>query len=976
MNENYVRLNMKYKSYSRGRGPGRMKGEAYKRHVWKQRQKGELGKGRGGGAGRGRGRGGGKPWLRTEDTCFKCGGKGHWASQCNGQNTSAPKKDIEEDWAMKQVGDDEEFPTLEEAALAAAGIKPDKEAIAKGLMTAPTVMPPVYEEPVPPPPIEPLLPLNDEGKVIDTPESVMDALRDIGYTSFRQGQEHSIMRILSGLSTLVVLSTGAGKSLTYQLPAYIYAQRSPCITLVISPLVSLMDDQIFGLPKCLKGARLHSNMTKVQREKVVKEIAAGNVNVLLVSPEAIVGGGRAGGGCLPSSDKLPPIAFACIDEVHCVSEWSHNFRPSYLMLCRVLRERLGVKCLLGLTATATMATANSVAEHLGIAGDSDAVVRGSSVPNNLMLSVSRDPNRERAIVSLLEGDRFCELDSIIVYCIRRDETERVASLLRTCLKADTKTKEVAVPMEDAEEEPPMEDDGTKKKGRKKKPSKKKKKSVCIREPPPRPPGNSAESYHAGMSPAQRRKIQNAFMTSKLRIVVATVAFGMGLDKADVRAVIHYNLPKSYESYVQEIGRAGRDGKPSHCHVFLEPEGSDLCELRRHTYANSIDRIVIKKLVNKLFPPCKCRQLQNLTSEETAQNDTTNDNQSVDKPETSSPNEPSVAELESVLEPWEDEDRSTHNASVRLCPGHQVAIPNEATVQELDIKEESIATLLCYLELHNKRWVRNLPPLYATCNVICYGGPTELRATAKKCPPLAVAIARQRMRGKDFRHIDRVEFNAVEVASSMGWDVWPVKKELRQLQWKQIPGRGWVKSGVLVEFSELALSVRAPGDMTDDDFDEVIQFLAERTKSQEQRELYNLQSVYLALHSVSCKHYGQCCDSINEESSNKLKELLREYFRAENAGLNNHGDVAWFTPDTRQKPEAQEGQVRADVRQFVGLHTDRTFTGRAVARIFHGIASPCYPAQVWGRDRRFWRRHLDYDFSKLVKIATEEVLRMR
>ena len=101
----------------------------------------------------------------------------------------------------------------------------------------------------------------------------------------------------------------------------------------------------------------------------------------------------------------------------------------------------------------------------------------------------------------------------------------------------------------------------------------------------------------------------------------------------------------------------------------------------------------------------------------------------------------------------------------------------------------IGTLLCYLELHKKRWIRNLPPLYASCNIICYGGPAELRATAKKCPPVAVAIARQQLKGKSYRHSNKVEFNAVEVASSMGWDVVPVKRELRQLQWKQIPGRG-------------------------------------------------------------------------------------------------------------------------------------------------------------------------------------------
>ncbi|GFR90307.1 ATP-dependent DNA helicase Q4-like, partial [Elysia marginata] len=159
-------------------------------------------------------------------------------------------------------------------------------------------------------------------------------LRVFGFSDFRPGQKDSVMRILKGLSTLVVLSTGAGKSLCYQLPAFLYAKHSGAITLVISPLVSLMEDQITGLPAGVHGACLHSNMAQTQRDTVISALKEGKIHFLLVSPEALVMGGSAHTS-FPSPGQLPPIAFACIDEAHCLSEWSHNFRPSYLRLCKV-----------------------------------------------------------------------------------------------------------------------------------------------------------------------------------------------------------------------------------------------------------------------------------------------------------------------------------------------------------------------------------------------------------------------------------------------------------------------------------------------------------------------------------------------------------------------------------------------------------------------------------------------------------------
>ncbi|NXQ87623.1 RECQ4 helicase, partial [Nyctibius grandis] len=272
--------------------------------------------------------------------------------------------------------------------------------------------------------------------------------------------------------------------------------------------------------------------------------------------------------------------FACIDEAHCVSEWSHNFRPCYLRLCKVsgvrppwvarpkelgdvelplfpppplvqvLRDRLGVRCFLGLTATATLATARDVAQHLGIPAEEGITVRCAAVPPNLRLSVSMDRDRDQALISLLRGERFGCLDSIIVYCTRREETARVAALIRTCLRGTT-LREPDGAME------PGQDTARGKKARAK----------SLR----RPLKWIADAYHAGLSPAERRRVQSSFMSGQLRVVVATVAFGMGLDKSDVRGVVHYNMPKNFESYVQEVGRAGRDGELAHCHLFLDPE---------------------------------------------------------------------------------------------------------------------------------------------------------------------------------------------------------------------------------------------------------------------------------------------------------------------------------------------------------------------------------------------------------------------
>lgn len=264
----------------------------------------------------------------------------------------------------------------------------------------------------------------------ETPNEVFEALRMFGHDEFRNGQEKAVMRILSGQSTLVTLSTGSGKSLCYQLPAFMYSKKMKCITLVISPLVSLMEDQVHGVPDFLNAQCLHTNQKKEKRDLIMEQIKAGDVHVLLVSPEAIVAGEKSTGFGSILRD-LPPIAFVCIDEAHCVSQWSHNFRPSYLMVCRVLQEKLKVKTVLGLTATATLSTRQSIVRHLMVPDGLTGVISDIPLPDNLLLTISNDENRDAALVRLLRTDRFAEFKSIIIYCSRRDECDRIAKHLRT-----------------------------------------------------------------------------------------------------------------------------------------------------------------------------------------------------------------------------------------------------------------------------------------------------------------------------------------------------------------------------------------------------------------------------------------------------------------------------------------------------------------------------------------------------------------
>jgi ATP-dependent DNA helicase Q4 len=361
-----------------------------------------------------------------------------------------------------------------------------------------------------------------------------DELRTIlrerfAHDDFRDGQLDVIRAVLRGESTLAVLATGSGKSLCYQLPAVL----AHGVALVVSPLVALMADQVSQQASSVRGAFLSGQQSSSEAAGVIRRLLARELDVLYVAPERLMS------ARFVDLLRRVPIAFACVDEAHCVAAWSHNFRPCYMRLRAVLCDELRVGTLLAVTATATRATEARICASLGIGN----VVRRSAARPNLRLAVSRELNRHTALVALLRG-ALKDARALIVYCAFKRQADEVAELL-------------------AQHE------------------------------------FDAASYHGDKSAEERTRVQRRFQKGQLRVVVATVAFGMGLNKLDVDGVVHFTMPRSLEHYVQETGRAGRDGRAAYCHVFLDDD--DYTHLRSVTHSDCVDERALASFVRQVAP---------------------------------------------------------------------------------------------------------------------------------------------------------------------------------------------------------------------------------------------------------------------------------------------------------------------------------------------------------------------------------------
>jgi ATP-dependent DNA helicase RecQ len=367
--------------------------------------------------------------------------------------------------------------------------------------------------------------------VASTSQTAVETLAErFGFDSFRPGQQQVVEALLAGRSALAVFPTGAGKSLCYQLPALLLDG----VTVVVSPLIALMKDQIDFLSRQgVDAGRLDSSLGPAEARDVSARLRDGRLKLLYVAPE------RFNNERFLAQLAATRIALFAVDEAHCISEWGHNFRPDYLKLAVRARE-LGAERVLALTATATPAVVADIRAGFGIE-EADSVVTGFYRPNLTLLTTPvRADERDQLLIDRL---RERAPGPTIVYVTLQRTALRVAKLLAAA-------------------------------------------------------GLPARAYHAGMTPEDRVAVQEWWTGSDRNVVVATIAFGMGIDKADVRYVYHLNLPKSLESYSQEIGRAGRDGAESICELFACPD--DVPTLQNFAFGDTPTREALAGVLEEVL----------------------------------------------------------------------------------------------------------------------------------------------------------------------------------------------------------------------------------------------------------------------------------------------------------------------------------------------------------------------------------------
>jgi ATP-dependent DNA helicase RecQ len=386
--------------------------------------------------------------------------------------------------------------------------------------------------------------------VIEERDQLKEKLKEIfGYTTFRGNQETVIKNILSGRNTFVIMPTGAGKSLCYQLPAMI----KDGLAIVISPLIALMKNQVDQLNAYGINARfLNSTLSKGEITRLKKECIAGDVKLLYVAPES-----------LNKEENIAflqkvNVSFVAIDEAHCISEWGHDFRPEYRKI-KTMIAQFGNLPVIALTATATPKVQIDIQKNLQME-EADVFI-SSFNRRNLYYEVRPKKETKKQLIRFIKEHKG---KSGVIYCLSRKKVEEIAQLLNVN-------------------------------------------------------GFSAAPYHAGLDPDVRVKNQDDFLNEEVDIIVATIAFGMGIDKPDVRFVIHYDVPKSLEGYYQETGRSGRDGLEGICLMFYSH--NDLSKLEKFNKDKSVqERENARMLLQEMefyaeSPVCRRKQLLHYFGEE-------------------------------------------------------------------------------------------------------------------------------------------------------------------------------------------------------------------------------------------------------------------------------------------------------------------------------------------------------------------------
>ena len=432
---------------------------------------------------------------QSRSRCYKCGESGHYAAECR---VSTESNDIEEYCAPIEVSQ-----VCDETTFADAS-KPKS--------------------------IVPLVTLKSE---IDLRRILEDKF---GHNSFRANQEKVIHNIIQGHSCLNIMPTGMGKSLCYQIAAFFLSTP----VLVISPLIALMQDQCASAPRELNAAMLWSGQSTQEAKKVLRDLAAGKVRLLFISPERI-----SNPYFLEAIRPLVPLDLAVIDEAHCISEWGQSFRPSYLRLGKALSSDIKCKAVLALTATATLETEKCIQKVLNITQSN--TFRHGLLRSNIRMSVlhadssTGGTSKWSQIIKLLSS-KLSTCKKILIYCSFKKDADSLSAAIVGA-------------------------------------------------------GIRCKAFHASCSNESKKAIISGFSKGFFRVVVATSAFGMGIDIKDIDAVIHANLPRSLEEYIQQIGRSGRGDQPSNCYAFISSQ--DFYLLRSLSSCKIAKRSAIQEIITAL-----------------------------------------------------------------------------------------------------------------------------------------------------------------------------------------------------------------------------------------------------------------------------------------------------------------------------------------------------------------------------------------
>ncbi|KAL7995081.1 putative DNA helicase, ATP-dependent, RecQ type, helicase Cas3, CRISPR-associated, core [Plasmopara halstedii] len=765
-----------------------------------------------------------------------------------------------------------------------------------------------------------------------------------GHAEFRPGQQWAISRVLRRNDTLLVLPTGAGKSLCYQFPALFL----PGLTLVISPLIALMNDQYESLPAPLKARGVclssssESGSSKAKYAAFVRDLLAGKLSIIFLSPEKALSAGMQALLALPSIRAR--LALVCVDEAHCISEWSHHFRPSYLRLVDIFCH---AQCVLCVTATASKRVVRDVLNqlrsrrrsHPSVGESEDTMVYQMPWQRcNLALevrSVNSNDERLRHLVHILpelsKGVSQGTGGGVIVYVHQQRQTEELAALLREQLPSSWRS------------------------------------------------AGKIMAFHAGMAPEAKEKVRMGFARGRVRVVLATVAFGMGIDKKNVRAVIHFHMPSSIEAYVQQIGRAGRDGKAARALLYLVAE--DAINFRSLLFSTALHRDQLRRLLSLVFQRHESRESVVAVKYSCQQAGEELALVSLERDWLERYLDLKAATIETFLTLLALETQC--NRADKAGNMHVVVQPLsmiQCTVQLLDAQVNKLASHSCIKRLLEAIRSKKMPHARLTHRKDGYLSSWTLDFHVHE----AAQWYAQPSSGQKIQTSSKVQQNgeANDVAVVAASNARRMLQDLRVAQ-----QTGQIQRLTL---SRPAYQIQVSGQikLTDDMKDEAIErwttVLYAKHEKLESRQLVRLAHLYAALHAASLPSSTSTEKHVDKDLDDKAQYLavkLTQYFENDN---DIHADEdeellqKLLRPLSASLIECIERDTRSLVQEGLsGVYlTDEgtpknneeiKWTSYAVAKVFHGLTTPLFPARQW-RDHLCWRKYTDVAFERIVIIA--------